>query len=393
MSLHPAPGPWSPLSSAPDPVGDPIARELEALEREKSDPVRQRLIATLECARMDLRLVRAGGPDGRDPRLILWELGRPGFLRDLGDEDSARPSGVLVLAPVALTWLGLGYAEFSYGRRFDGVPIGERPSFFAYWISRPWWEGPVALSGLIVLSLALIMIVYSRAESQQRSVDDLDRRLLRLEEELIRPIAELRRSVAVGDSDDRMLHAATQLAHASDQFGHAFGRLSDIGPVVSALVAATEGLREAVPDVGRYAAAVAALDDRLRETAREVAEQTQPLVDLVATSAAVTETVRVAAEQAGAVIVEARRQIEEVRDSTMRAEADRGAVDRAAHPFVAAAERTDRAATRLAGAADVLARNARDLEGAIGKVNWLALVADGLQYTDGQGRPDGRRGG
>jgi hypothetical protein len=338
--------------------------------------------AVLELVVTQVRQAERDDVAAADPDLELWRLREPGYLRAICDYPVARPSGVLVLLPVALTWAILGWAEVRYAERYAASDVTARPSFFAEWIAAPGLQGPVLLSVVIVLSVLWIMATYGRAARAQQRADDIDRTVQGLEVDLFAPLTQLRARAVPTTADVHTRRAADALFHVSVRFGDAAAQLAAaqplvvrLGVVIDRLGIVIDRLVSAMPDLERQASQLVSVDERLRGTAREVAEQMRPVTEIVAGSAAAADAARDAVTRSASALAAADEQLATAKRVSEQSAEHRSSLHEAQRPFTAAAEQLDTTAAALHELVGTLKETIRE-------VNWLAMVSDGLRYSD-----------
>ena len=343
----------------------------------------------IRTARMQAEQIELRGPAGADPQSDLWRLREPGYLREISEHPVVRPNGVLVLVPVALTWLILGIVEFRYASTYTDIAVDQRPPFFADWIAAPFYRGPVALAGVIVLSIVWIMYGYGQAKRAQDRADALDVGMQQLEAQLYDPLTELRALVTPPRSDDltsraadALFHASVRIDHASDQLVGSVELVDRLGSMISRLVAA-------VPKLEEQATQLAGLDDRFRQTAAQVADSARPVVELGSKTAGAATAATEAAIKSEAAVTKAAEQIVAANQLGERTAEFGHTLAEAKRPFVDAAGTVARAAAQLDQTSELLAKTVDGMRQTIDQVNWLALVADGLRDGDVH-RPAGR---
>lgn len=277
-----------PTPRGTDPVGETRAavdRALAALDRLCPGPAGDRL-AQLRAV-LDLGVRQAGWvvtePRRVDREAVLWRLGEPGYARCLPHSVSVRDNSVLVLAPVLLTWAFLGVAEYNYGRRTGAEDL----SFFAYWMSRPWYLGPVALSAIIVFTVAVIMMTRWRPHRERLLADEIDRIVLGLEIDLMRPVAELRERWSRVESGQELNIAAVEMSASAVLIGQAAEKLAAsattiarMEPVLRDMVERLPGLEEQVAQLEGLERRVVTATDRLREHLLPLTEMSGRVADL-----------------------------------------------------------------------------------------------------------------
>jgi hypothetical protein len=216
-----------------------------------ADPVAVRYRAVVERAVAELDEIRLDPAAGRDPGLLLWRLATPGVLGALGAEDPpARTPG---LVPTALAWAVLGLTALLTGGRSltDGLP------------SQLSWLAAVpvlAPAGIVVAVVLLLVALVARSRRARVLVGITQRRdrLVRLEADLVGPLAQLRAASRPADfagpasrAADRISAGADRLDAAAERLGRADTVVDRLGDIVTQLVAV-------LPDIAGEAKAVAA---------------------------------------------------------------------------------------------------------------------------------------
>jgi methyl-accepting chemotaxis protein len=246
------------LDEAADGLGDLAARP----EFRRLQPLLERLAADLRTsdaapwARVDLPSVfdtELGPPDGRRPANLLASL-----------------RGVLILAPVLITWWGIYRAVQAY-RGLLEAPAPERApfvnqSFLQLWTTgfagRTWWtlDSVALLDALAIIAVIVVAVLVDR--NRRHATLSTEKAQGELREALLD--AKLALAAAGYDAPDRlsqnvadlvpvyratvgqMLAAQREMASSLDQGRH----------IVAAMVQATENLRKAGTDVATNAGEV-----------------------------------------------------------------------------------------------------------------------------------------
>lgn len=374
-----------------DDIDQLIIRAMTRLDEIAGRPPKDRpahlvqLNAVLRLAVQQARQVQSNPASvGRDAD--LWRLRAPGYLRAICDHPVARPGNVLPLVPVLITWLALGAAELRYlrGRIADTANL---PSFFADWMAQPWYLGPPALSGLIAISLLVIMTTYRRPNRALRIADETDTVVQRLEADLLPPLTVLHALLGAPTVQETAVRAAADLAHATQRLDAAADKLGASITVIDKLGAVVDRLVGVLPDLRDVAGQVARVETGLARSATDIADQLTPLSTMVADATGASTAARTVAERAADVINVAAGQANEARVLSAHAEEIRAGLADARRPFVEVSRAVDQTTTRLDAAAAALRETADRLNDTIREVNWLAMVSDGLRHADENHRP------
>ncbi|MGW3966548.1 hypothetical protein ACWED2_42500 [Amycolatopsis sp. NPDC005003] len=332
--------------------------------------------AVTEAQQVEADPTRAGR------ELMLWRLREPGYLRAMIDRPVKRASQAAVLLPVVLAWALLGIAEVFYTKQYLSKPVAERPPFFADWLQHNDLRGPVALSGLIVVTVLWLMGNAWWAGRDEKAADEADRVVHRLEAELLPPLNSLYGLLGPARTGDASRVAAHELALAADKFGRATARLGDAMAVVERAAGVVERLTAALPTLEAQATRLAEADTRLARTADEITERTEPITAFTGAVTAAGDRVHEAAGSVQATLAEATRRLTEAAQLAGQTETSRVGIVAAQAPFGQAAADVAAAAAKLDRTMNAVHETARDLRTTIADVNWLAVVHDGLRTAD-----------
>ncbi|MFJ8964756.1 hypothetical protein ACIRG5_35750 [Lentzea sp. NPDC102401] len=337
------------------------------------------LHGVLEIAVQQAKQVETN-PAAADRDADLWRLREPGYLRAICEHPPAHPGNALVLLPVVLTWSALGVAEWRYVEQYTSSDPGARPSFFADWLSQPWYLGPVMLSLVIVVTVLWIMLNHRRTWSSHRRADTIDRVAHQLEVDLLPPLAVLRAQLGTSSPEQQTREAAATLAGAAQRLGEASSRLAAASEVVDRLGAVARELVAALPDLARQVDAFSAVQQRFGDQAREIVAAVAPLETVVADVGVAAALAREASVTSGEVVRAATVQTSLAHDLSTRNAAHRDLLEEAQKPFSAAADSVAGAADRFQATVSALQETTGKLRETIREVNWLAMVSDGLRH-------------
>ncbi|MGD9531254.1 MAG: hypothetical protein AB7V44_31300 [Pseudonocardia sp.] len=256
---------------------------------------KKQLYRVLDNARTQADRIASHGAVAAHPGLALWQLSRPGYLRDLVDRQAKSSLGIFILTPVAVTWLVLGLVEAGYALEFSAQPVVSRPPFFAYWMAAPLWKGPAALSALVVATVVALMWLAARSRREQERIDGLDAVVrsweiaLQDRVELLRSFAEeevrgRRPDTALSDAARAMEQAAASTQAAATALASAGPLVRDLGTKIKSLDAAVGKLAAATPALGKQVLALHAVDASLTATASRAKTQLDQAAENTATS-------------------------------------------------------------------------------------------------------------
>jgi hypothetical protein len=312
----------------------------------------------------------------------VWRLREPGVLRAVCDVPLAQPGGALALIPVLITWLVLGAAEGVYIFGDRSGDVAERPPFFAWWLDLPWFAGPLLLSGLVVLTVAVLIVKYVKPARERERADETDRVVQRLEAELLPPISTLWAMRTIADQTELTHKFGLELTSAARRFGGAAERLDAAVSTVERLGEAVGRLLDGLPHLGAHVTRLAEVEQRigqgtqtLGEAVRPVAELTDDIKRAVQATASATTRAEGALDRSTTALAEAN----EVGAATAE---QRAAVTSAEQPFAVAAGSVEAAARDLGVATSTLHETSKQLRTAIREANWIVMVADGLRAVD-----------
>ncbi|MBM7773990.1 hypothetical protein JOD54_004194 [Actinokineospora baliensis] len=365
------------------------ARELTVLNRaSRTRPAHlAQLDALFELAKAQAKQVAAGsGQVERDAD--LWRLREPGFLRAVCDVPLPQPGASLALIPVVLTWAVLGGAEVMYLNSDLAPEVADRPPFFAYWLSLPVYLGPLLLSALIVATVLGIMVRYVKPARARKRADATDRRVQRLEADLLRPLAVLWAARPAADGSEHVQRLGAELTTAARRFGAASERLAGAVTTVQELGTAVSKLLDGLPHLGAHAVQLGEVQQRIERDTATLAEVTAPMTALAADVGKAATTAATAAAKAAQVLDTFTAELTEARALVTATAEQRTAVDSAEQPFTSAAAHVESAARDLGPVTAALRKTSEQLRDAIHEVNWLAMVADGLRAADAEHRAE-----
>lgn len=339
------------------------------------------LVALFGVAKQQAAQVVAGEPVERDAE--LWRLREPGVLRAVCDVPVPQPGGVLALLPVAFTWGLLGVAEVMYLTGDLSSDVGQRPPFFAYWLSLPPLLSPLVLSVLIVVTVLVLMFRYVGPARMRRRADRTDRIVHRLEADLVEPVAALWAARTLTDQGEQTRRLAVELTSAARRFGGAAERLDAAVSTVERLGDAVSRLLDGLPHLGAHVTRLADVEQRIGRGAEVLEVAVRPVAELV-------DEVERAVSSAGAAVVRAEDVLAradavagEAREVSAVTAGQREAVGAAEKPFAEAAALVESAARDLGAATGTLHDTSTHLRAAIREANWITMVVDGLRATNG----------
>ena len=357
------------------------AAELAALfpaGRDGVQPHMAQLSAVLSVA------VRQAGQAAREPGRVgpnaeLWRLAEPGYLRGICEYPVRRARATATLIPVLLTWLVIGGAEAVYWLGHRDTAQADKPAFFADWLAQPLPLSPVMLSVVIVSTVGGLMWHYHRAAADQRRADRADAIAHRLEAGLVEPLAALRTTPVAADAHVHL--AAGELTSAARRFGAAADRLVASVDTVDRVGAAVQQVVSALPGLGDQVDRLAEVEKRVAESAAVITEQTAPIAALMSEVDAVSRSAATTAAHSEAVLKAATTRLAEASTLTATHATHRETLAAAHRPFTDAATTVHAAARDLSAAAGILHTTANALRETVDKVDWLAMVADGLRHA------------
>ncbi|MEU7531698.1 hypothetical protein AB0A74_38605 [Saccharothrix sp. NPDC042600] len=340
------------------------------------------LVALFDVAKRQAWAVVNGSPlVERDAE--LWRLREPGLLRAVCDVPVAQPGGVPALLPVAITWGLLGVAEAMYLAGDLSADLGERPPFFAYWLSLPLPLSPVSLSVLIVATVAVLMVRYVKPARARRRADRADRVVHRLEADLVEPLATLWAARPVTDQGEQTRRLAVELTSAARRFGGAAERLDAAVATVERLGDAVSRLLDGLPHLGAHVTRLADVEQRIGRGAEVLEVAVRPVTELVDEVGRAVSSAGAAVVRAEDVLARADVVAGQARQVAVVTAEQRAAVGTAEQPFAEAAARVESAARDLGAATGTLHEAGKQLRTAIREANWMAMVVDGLRATNG----------